>query len=73
MCAVGDLRVFELADGRDLAWREFGMWSIEPGAIAVMPLPKWIEHSEPGGVTWTTQKFSLTLKSASRRHPSLLT
>jgi pimeloyl-ACP methyl ester carboxylesterase len=22
--AVGDLRVFELADGRDLAWREFG-------------------------------------------------
>jgi hypothetical protein len=49
------------------------MWSSEPGAAAVMPLPKCTEHSEPGGVTWTTQKFSLTLKSASRRQPSVLT
>ena len=28
----------------------------EPGAAVVMPLPKWIEHGEPGGVSWTTRK-----------------
>ena len=28
----------------------------EPGAAVVMPLPKWIEHGEPGGVNCTTRK-----------------
>jgi hypothetical protein len=36
---------------------------------AVIPVPKWIEAGEPGGVNCTTRKLSLTGKSASNRQP----
>ena len=29
----------------------------EPGAAAVIPLPKVTEHPEPGGVNWTMRTF----------------
>ena len=37
----------------------------------VTPLPKWIEHGEPGGVNWTPRHASPTTKSASSRQPKL--
>jgi len=43
----------------------------EPGAADVIPLPKWIEHGEPGGVNCTPRNASPTTKSASSRQPSL--
>ena len=41
----------------------------EPGAAEVTPVPKMIEHAEPGGVSCTTRK-SARAKSASSRQPS---
>ena len=35
----------------------------------VNPLPKWIEHGEPGGVSCTTRQSSPLAKSASSRQP----
>ena len=32
----------------------------EPGVISVTPSPIVIEHAEPGGVSWTKRRFSLT-------------
>jgi hypothetical protein len=42
----------------------------EPGAAAVTPVPKMIEHAEPGGVSCTTRKSEPVARSASSRHPS---
>ena len=42
----------------------------EPGAAAVMPVPKMIEHPEPGGVNCTIRKPLSKGKSASSRQPS---
>ena len=28
----------------------------EPGAADVTPMPKWIEHDEPGGANWDDPK-----------------
>ena len=60
-----------MSHGRELvlcAQREAG--EDEPGSADVTPLPKWIEHGEPGGVNWTTRNVSPLTKSASSRHPS---
>jgi hypothetical protein len=37
----------------------------------VIPLPKWIEQAEPGGVKWTIRNASPFTKSASSRQPRL--
>src|SRR6266446_6753394 len=46
----------------------YRFWT-EPGAAFVTLLPKWMEHCEPGGVSWTTRKPSTPGKSASSRQP----
>ena len=43
----------------------------EPGAAGVIPVPKWTEHGEPGGVICTPRQSSRPLKSPSSRHPRL--
>jgi len=43
----------------------------ELGAADVTPLPKWIEHGEPGGVNRTTRKSSPLAMSASSLQPRL--
>src|SRR5947209_19089242 len=35
----------------------------EPGAMSVIPTPITIEQAEPGGVSWTNRRSSLTLWS----------
>ena len=47
-----------------------GLEPAAPGAAEVIPLPKMIEHAEPGGVSCTTRKPPSPGKSASNRHPS---
>jgi len=37
----------------------------------VTPVPKWIEHGEPGGVNCTTRNASPMTKSASTLQPRL--
>ena len=39
------------------------------GAAEVMPVPNWIEQSEPGGVSWTMRKVSPAARSASSLQP----
>ena len=46
-----------------------GLPETVPGFAVVRPLPKWIEHGDPGGVNWTTRNTSPTTKSASSRQP----
>ena len=43
----------------------------EPGAADVTPVPNWIEHSEPGGVSWTMRKLSPAERSAPSLRPRL--
>ena len=43
----------------------------EPGAAEVIPLPKWTEHAEPGGVNCNPRNASPLMNSASSRQPSL--
>ena len=43
---------------------------VEPGVLAVTPLPKMIDAGEPGGVSCTTRKPSSPGTSASNRKPS---
>lgn len=43
---------------------------VEPGAAALVPVPKMTDADDPGGVTWTTRKSGPVLKSASSRQPS---
>src|SRR3954454_5307855 len=46
----------------------YSPWA-EPGTAVVTFLPKITEHSEPGGVNWTTRQSSLAAKSASSLQP----
>ncbi|SLB80975.1 Uncharacterised protein [Mycobacteroides abscessus subsp. abscessus] len=37
------------------------MPTTEPGSASVIPLPMQIEQAEPGGVSWTKRRSSLTV------------
>jgi hypothetical protein len=45
-------------------------FSRDPGSMTVMPLPKWIEHCDRGGVICTWRKSPRSM-SMSSRHPRL--
>ena len=42
----------------------------EPGGVSVMPVPMAIEHAEPGGVSCTKRRSSLTWWSWSASNPT---
>jgi hypothetical protein len=42
----------------------------DPGGTSNIPLEIWIEHPDPGGVSWTKRVFSSTVVSKSTTNPT---
>ena len=47
-----------------------GLTGLLPGGVSTIPLPRAIEHADPGGVSWTKRISSLTLWSWSALKPA---